>query len=129
MPFLSPVRLEVFEDADDRPIYQVLEPFHFYCTETRKTYVVAKGFFSDGASVPRSFFLWLIAGGKGLRASVLHDWLYQEGMRLKQIENRREADDVLWHALRDTGHGQDLSDAMWDAVNLFGREFFNNADP
>jgi hypothetical protein len=125
MPFLNPVRLEILEDSGDRPLYKVIEPFTYFCPETKKTYEVGKDYITDGASVPRLALAWLIAGGKGLRAGVLHDWLYDHGMRLKQVKNKAEADDVFWWALLDSGHSKDLADGMWDAVHVFGDDYFN----
>jgi hypothetical protein len=125
VPFLGPVRIEVIEDAGERPLFRVLEPFAYRCDENRKTYVVDKEFLTDGASVPRFAFVWLIAGGKGLRAAILHDWLYSHGARLKQVKNRDEADGVFWWALIDSGHGRELANAMWDAVHVFAEDYFH----
>lgn len=127
MPFFNHIRLEVVEDCGERPVFRVLEPFAYRCEESGKVYVVDEGFITDGASVPRFAFVWLIAGGKGLRAAILHDWLYKHAMRLKQAESRDECDNVFWWALIDTGHGKDLADGMWDAVHLFGEKYFESA--
>jgi len=127
MPFLGPIHLEVLSDSGERPLFRVIAPFAFYCSENNKTYVVNKDFVTDGASVPRFAFIWLIAGGKGLRAAVLHDWLYKLGKKYKQVEDRDECDDVFWWALIDTGHGKDLADGMWDSVHLFGADHYANA--
>lgn len=57
-----------------------------------KSYIVPKGFISDGASIPKIFWS-LIApciDGRSIRAAVIHDWLYHTG-----ILSRADADKIF----------------------------------
>lgn len=79
----------IFNDDGISKIQTISDiPFSF----NGKSYIVPKGFISDGASIP-SIFWGLIApciDGRTLRASIIHDWLYSTG-----ILSRADADKVF----------------------------------
>jgi len=54
-------------------------------------------FVTDLSSVPRTPLAWFLAGGTASAAAVIHDWLYSVG-----DGSRRDADHVLWEAMRAT---------------------------
>ena len=68
-----------------------------------------------------------MVGGRGSAAAVVHDFLYTDGLRLKMIENREEADDVFLEALLDSGVSGFFAAAMWWGVKTFGESRFNDA--
>src|SRR5689334_20696088 len=76
---------------------------------------VPRGFLTDFASVPRVPVAWLIAGGVGNRAAVVHDWLYQTHSATKE-----HADAVLYEALLSIGVPNWRAWAMWRAVAWWG---------
>lgn len=98
----------------------VLERFR-YCMESGECVVVAGGFETDFASVPRLFWTLLPASGPHNRAAVVHDWLYArrrietaEGRTRKPL--RRECDWIFLEALADCGIGWLVRNVMWLAV-------------
>lgn len=74
-------------------------------------------FRTDLASVPRLPLVWMIAGGIGNQASVVHDYLY----RLRPDVARSVADAVFLEALLDSGVSHWRAWAMYAAVRVFGR--------
>lgn len=74
-------------------------------------------FRTDLASVPRLPLVWMIAGGIGNQASVVHDYLYRE----RPDVARSVADAVFLEALLDTGVARWRAWAMYAAVRGFGR--------
>lgn len=95
------------------------------------TVVIPKEFITDLASVPRLPIAWLVAGGRGNRAAVLHDFAYQfsvllyvKGEALEEVpKNRRAADGIFREALKaDPWGGTNMATRfiMWAAVRLLG---------
>jgi hypothetical protein len=59
---------------------------------------VPEGFETDLASVPRLPIAYMILGGRGKRAAVVHDWLYATN-----YFPQRQCDDYFYWVLRETG--------------------------
>lgn len=78
---------------------------------------VPAGFTTDFASVPRLPFAWLIAGGVGNRAAVIHDYLYRT---TPHTHTRAQADDVFYDALLACGVEPWRAYLMWAAVRCCG---------
>jgi hypothetical protein len=76
--------------------------------------VVPSGFETDFASVPRLPFAYLLVGGIGNRAAVVHDYLYSTGLYSKEI-----ADNIFLEALTLCGIGWKRYPMYW-AVRVFG---------
>jgi len=90
----------------------------------RDLYIVPPGLVTDLASVPgllRSFAPpWTLSA----RPGVLHDWAYRRGASpatspMREI-SRREADGLLYEALRSEGVSRLRAFAMWAAVRVAG---------
>jgi hypothetical protein len=88
--------------------HRLLAPFAFYSDLIGETIVVPMGFVTDFASVPRIIGAWLLYGGKGKRAAVIHDWLYST-----QKLSRAVADAVFEEALKASGY------AAWEVGGMY----------
>lgn len=94
--FLTPLRAEKLSERN----WLLLEPL-VYRSDTVGIIVVDAGFVTNFASVPRLPFMYMLFGGVGDEAAVLHDWLYRKehtrvaGMESKYAVIRSIADKVL----------------------------------
>lgn len=128
MPFTTRVLLEPIE-LHGTPQWRTAEPLNFDSVRYRKHYVVPADFISDLASVPRWIPIgYALFGGRGNAAAVVHDWLYRNGMRMRQIKDKQEADDVFLEAMLDSGVPSKRAHMMYQAVNWCGASAFK-ADP
>jgi len=84
---------------------------------------VPAGYDTDFASVPRLPLAFYLAGGRGVRAATLHDYLYE-----KQ-HPRKWADSVFYHALLAEGEPEVIAKAMHDAVRLAGGSQYRDDGP
>ena len=112
-------------DESGEILWIVHEPLNFYSERYKKNYVVPKGWKTDLASVPRLPLVYMWYGGRGNAAGVLHDHLYRDGIRLKQIRSRTEADKVFLEAMVSTGVDKDTAEAMYNAVRKYGEKHFH----
>lgn len=109
-----------------RAIWKTLAPLAYHSDVLGATIVVPEKFITDLASVPRLPIAWLVAGGRGSRSAVLHDFAYQFGeWTLDNGEpsktTRRVADDVFRESLAAdpiSGAGPVAQRLMWLAVRL-----------
>ncbi len=85
-----------------------------------KSFLIPKGFESDGASVPR--FFWRIVcppvDPHAVRASVAHDYIYRAQ---PPGWTRREADKMFWCFLIEDGLPPWRTKLAYWGVRLFGR--------
>lgn len=86
-------------------------------------FVVPSGFVTDFASVPRAPLTYLLFGGRGNSAAVLHDNLYQ--IHLPGVDKTR-ADLVFREALEALGYTAATCWTMYKAVDLFGGPAFDS---
>lgn len=84
--------------------------------------IVPRGFVTDFASVPRLPFAYLIFGGVGHSAAVIHDWLYSP--KSGKGVTRAEADEVFHEALVVCGISKWRAWMMWMGVRGMGWKFF-----
>lgn len=115
--FKTPLDLVLVEEAGTWTNARwVLDSDFVYSSDVLRDFVVVpKGFETDLASVPRLPVVWLLAGGRGDRASVIHDYLYRETKTSKA-----EADAVFYEALIDSGTSRWRAWLMYQAVVWFG---------
>lgn len=85
---------------NDRKSVELLCPVTFMCMYLG-TVTVPKGFRTDFASIPRLPFVFLLLGGYGVVAGIVHDYLYH-----RRITSRGLADLILYIVLRETGHSR-----------------------
>jgi len=79
------------------------------------TYLVPKGFVSDGASVPRIFWSIIPRDGVYTPAAVMHDWLYKAG-----VMSKKDADIIFYKIMRECEVPLWKRRAMYCAVKWFG---------
>jgi hypothetical protein len=92
-------------------------PLVYYSAILGKEIIVPFGFITDYASVPRIVGAYLLFGGKGKRAAVIHDWLYSGGVA---GVTRKMADDIFLEALEATGYYAATRWPMYLGVRLGG---------
>lgn len=88
---------------------------NFYSEKFEKNYVVPAGTITDLAS-------GFIAAASA--AAILHDHLYQDGLRLKQVNDRFECDEIFFEAMVDTKVPLWRAWAYFLAVRTFGWLFY-----
>lgn len=126
MPFTTPILLIVPLNEDSILLWTTVEHLNYRSNKYNKNYIVPKGFVTNLASVPRVPFIWLIAGGVASAAAIVHDWLYTNGIKLRQIKSREEADNVFYEAMIETKVPVWKAWLMYKAVSLFGASRFND---
>lgn len=120
MGFKSAVKLEVIEDGKWKVVQCIV-----YESEALKTKVsIPQGFETDLASVPRLPFMYMLFGGRATAASIVHDYLYREGVLPRSV-----ADSVFKEAMGDTGVSWVTKWPMYLAVRLAGSFSYKNKHP
>jgi hypothetical protein len=92
--------------------------------EEQRTIIVPAGFITDFASIQVLhnaflFVLFALVAGYGNYAATVHDWLYLGG----QV-SRKEADAVLYRALRAEGVARWRAWLFWAGVRIGGAKHF-----
>jgi len=129
MPFTTPIVLRV--PHVEGGYWIVEEPLNFqsqiftYPDGKPKNYIVEAGSVTDLASVPRLPIVYWLVGNRGAAAAIVHDFLYSDGIRLKLIESRWEADEVYREALLSEQVSSYLANMMFWGVRQFGEEHFS----
>jgi hypothetical protein len=115
--FLTPLRLERIEDtsADGRGTWRLLTDLVYESDLIGGTVTAPCGMVTDLASVPRLPGAYLLAGGLGHAAAVIHDALYTN-----HVTTRTMADDVFYEALRVLGVSGFQAWLMWAGVRVGG---------
>lgn len=113
------LRTDLIDEFED--IHVLLEPLVYECALLDCTITVPKDFKTDFASVPRLPFAYMVVGGKGKRAAVIHDFLYSGGLEVE----RDLADKVFAEALSASGYGALVVNLMYAGVRVGGASHFN----
>jgi hypothetical protein len=121
--FLTPLRIERIEDksADGRGTWRLLSPLE-YASDVAGLLVVPADFVTDLASVPRVPFAYMLTGGVGHAAAVVHDFLY-----VCHAVDRSTADEVFYEALLVLGVPGWRAWLMWAGVRVGGGGPWNSA--
>lgn len=90
--------------------------FHVGSYSSDDVITVPAGFVTDLASVPRILWTFLPPHGKYSKAAIIHDYLYEYGIRTKKY-----ADDVFLEAMEVLGVPAYKRQLMYWAVRMFGR--------
>ncbi|AEG94421.1 DUF1353 domain-containing protein [Ramlibacter tataouinensis] len=98
-----------------KALWRVDAPLVYVRDDEPWTVVVPTGFLTDFASVPRIPFAYLLLGGKGSAAAVVHDWLYST-----RKTSRARADAIFHEAIKAMGHSQGTAWWMWLGVRVGG---------
>jgi hypothetical protein len=115
--FATPLRLERIEDSsrDGRGTWRLLDPLVYESDVAAATVTVPAGFVTDLASVPRLPFAYLLTGGIGHAAAVVHDAIYTG----HQVD-RALADEIFHEALLVLGVSRLQAWLMWAGVRVGG---------
>lgn len=93
--------------------WQLLSPL-VYDAGRFGTITAPAGFVCDFCSVPRIPVAYLLTGGIGQGAGIIHDYIYRVGGM-----SREDADRVFYMALRDLGVPPWKAGLMFKAVRMF----------
>jgi hypothetical protein len=111
--FLGDVDTRLVDEKKDH--HRLLAPFGFHSDLLGEQIWVPVGFITDFASVPRIVGAWLLYGGKGKKAAVIHDWLYSS-----QMVRRSVADAIFEEALKVSQYKDWEVAGMYAGVRLGG---------
>lgn len=89
--------------------YEILEDVQY------RSYVVPKGFISDGATVPKLFWSVFPPVDIYFKSCILHDWLVT-----KTAMKWKDAADVFYESLLDDGVSKTKALIMSRAVRVWG---------
>lgn len=133
MSFLDFADLRQIGWKDGRAVWITLAPLRYRCAALGTTLLIPAEFVTDLASVPRVILAYWIAGGRGTRSSLLHDFPYQFGYWLDTDGARLGVDkatvDREFHrSLRTdpiSGAGPVIAQVMYRGVQIGGRGRWN----
>jgi hypothetical protein len=112
----------VFRDAGMRKvsrIFQLTESFRYHSSVG--TIRIPKGFYTDGASVPKIFWSLLDPWSNFFSSAIVHDWLYSKDSNdIFPVADRKEADLIFKEAMFNAGVGWITRETVYRAVRLGG---------
>lgn len=111
--FIGELDTRLVDERKD--LHKLLHSFGFYSSLVGERIDVPFGFVTDFASVPRIVGAWLLYGGKGKKAAVIHDWLYSSQRFTREI-----ADAIFKEALEASGYAKWEVAGMYAGVRLGG---------
>ena len=111
-------------DQTDRRTYKLLDDL-VLADDDQRTIIVPAGFVTDFASIKVLhnaflFVLFALVSGYGNYSATVHDFLYSEG----QV-SRKEADAVLYRALRAEGVARWRAWLFWAGVRVGGAKQYS----
>lgn len=100
--------------------FYTLQSIDFYFN--KKRFVIKKGFYSDGGSIPK-FFLHRCRplDARYITAFIKHDFGY-----VKKYTSRKKIDKILYEDLIKSGMDFLTAFQIYIAVRLFGKSFWKN---
>ena len=112
-------------EQTDRRTYTLLDDL-VLADEEQRTIIVPAGFITDFASIKVLhnaflFVLFALVSGYGNYAATVHDWLYEHGSM-----TRKQADAVLYRALRAEGVARWRAWLFWAGVRIGGAKQYNS---
>ena len=111
-----------FSDAGmrgDCRIFQLTANFRYHSSVG--TITIRKGFYTDGASVPKIFWNIFSPWGSYFSAALVHDWLYsKDSTAAFPLADRKEADLIFKEAMFNAGVGWVTRETVYRAVRLGG---------
>lgn len=111
MPWLSEFDIRQVDDT----YFMLLQDLVYHSKKYNLRITVPSSMVSDGPSVPRVPFMFLLFGHKGKRASVVHDWLYRNMLLPRNI-----CDDIYREALKDSKKCAVTANGMFAGVRAGG---------
>lgn len=104
-----------FHPDKGRKCWEVLKEIRYLSAYTQRAYTVEKGFFFDGASVPRLPLTYAFFGNRAWLASLVHDYVYEHGIGTKE-----EADHIFAEIMDMTGEPEWRQFFMYQGVRFGG---------
>lgn len=126
MPFVQLPALVPVSELTDRTLWLSERPWSFWSDYTQKLYVFPANYLTDLISVPRIPIAFLSFGGRAAASSASHDVFYTDGIRLKMIEDRAEADWVYLEMMLSTGIPEKDAYTIYHFVRDYGEVYFTN---
>lgn len=120
--FRTALDTRLVNEIDDT--HQLLADFVFFSELMGREIVVPKDFITDFASVPRLPFAYMVVGGKGKKAAVIHDWLYSGGLVGDWPLDQLTCDKIFAEALKASGYGWLVENLMYAGVRIGGEKYF-----
>lgn len=116
-------------------VFELISPLYSTIIINGESYecVIPSGMITDFCSVPRVPFAYTLFGGKYNRTGTLHDGLYgnwhqikliHSALRSEAIITKEIADKILYQSLIDEGAWKSTAWAMYQGVNVFGKQFY-----
>ena len=110
-------------EQTDRRTYKLLDAL-VLADDDQRTIIVPAGFVTDFASIKVLhnaflFVLFALVSGYGNYAATIHDWLYLGGQL-----SRKDADAVLYRALRAEGVARWRAWLFWAGVRIGGAKHY-----
>lgn len=112
----APPALVPFADMD---FWYLSNEMPWMLVSTGKTIHVPRGFVTDFASVPSTFWAWMPPTGRYGLPAIVHDWLYWE-----QSLPRSAADDIFYNALSELGVSNWRRFVIYRTVRWFGGKYW-----
>ncbi len=112
--FTIPLDLRFHPDKGKKS-WEVLKEIRYLSAHTQRAYTVEKGFFFDGASVPRLPLTYALFGNRAWLASLVHDYVYEHGIGTKE-----EADHIFAEIMDMTGEPGWRQFFMYQGVRFGG---------
>ena len=109
---------------NDSDMNEVLTPLVYEWTDGT-IFQVPKGYKTNFASIPKILRCFIEPTGKWTNASVLHDFLYDNGFKMGI--SRKKADKIFYDAMRDSFVNIITADIMWFCVRIFAFNHYKKA--
>lgn len=128
----APLKVMLIDDRAEFPWF-VLEPQQYECELTGDTYIIPRGFRTDGASVPiaiaavplvgAALAIRYFGGGvfKGFRQGVLHDFLCRKNASGNTPVTKKVAHLVFREALYSAGYPEEMIENYYAALRMFNK--------
>lgn len=124
--YRSPQRVWDVEAQAYTDYWITTAPFDITLPDGRKIHV-PKDFIYDKASVPRAAWWWLSRDDRHtLIAALVHDYLYDNQKIDGEWIYRKEADEIFYNLLRQSGMRWSKAKAVYTAVRVGGWRWFNH---
>lgn len=111
-----PPALVPFADMD---VWYLSNDMHWTLPGGSRTILVPRGFATDFASVPQSFWAWMPPTGRYGLPAIVHDWLYWDQTLL-----RSQADEIFDNALGELDVSRWRRFVLYKAVRWFGSKYW-----
>lgn len=111
--------LKLIPSAADEESWVLAEQFSYQYKE--KVITVPAGYVTNLASTPRVIWNIIPPFGYYSKGAVIHDWLYSNTGDLPDLKyTRKDADEIFYSAMIESGVNRFKAKMIYSAVRLFG---------